>query len=106
MGEGKVVNHVSLQVLQHQVASAALTGRGFEEIDESVITASGCSDAQREALRLYALSFLSRFELRRMALDRLFEVGLSEDDDGPPLPAGLGSAHRTEGDVGAPNWLA
>lgn len=63
--------NVRLRAVQHQVASAALTGAAFDEIERDVILPSGCSERERDALRLYAWSFLSRFEQRRIALDRL-----------------------------------
>jgi hypothetical protein len=67
-----------LQVLQHQVASAALSGAGADEIERCVIAPSGCSEKAKAALWLYAFSFLSRFDQRRIAFDRLSEV--SADD--------------------------
>ena len=60
-----------LQVLQHQVASAALSGAGPDEIERCVIAPSGCSEQAKAALWLYAFSFLSRFDQRRIAFDRL-----------------------------------
>ena len=60
-----------LQLLQHEIASAALSGVGMGEIERSVIETSSCSDEDKTALRLYAFSFLPRFEQRRLALDRL-----------------------------------
>ena len=67
-----------LQVLQHEVASAALSGAGADEIERAVIAPSNCSEQGKAALRLYAFSFLSRFDQRRIAFDRLAEV--SADD--------------------------
>ena len=67
-----------LQVLQHEVASAALSGAGADEIDRTVIAPASCSEHAKAALRLYAFSFLSRFDQRRIAFDRLAEV--SGDD--------------------------
>ena len=60
-----------LQLLQHEIASAALSGVGVEEIERSVIAPSSCSEEDKTALRLYGFSFLPRFEQRRVALDRL-----------------------------------
>lgn len=60
-----------LRTVQRQVASAALTGVSFHEIQRDVIERSGCGARECDARRLYALSFLSRFEQRRIALDRL-----------------------------------
>ena len=67
-----------LQVLQHDVASAALSGAGADEIERTVIAPSSCSEHAKTALRLYAFSFLSRFDQRRIAFDRLAEA--SADD--------------------------
>ena len=67
-----------LQVLQHEVASAALSGAGADEIERTVIAPSSCSEQGKAALRLYAFSFLSRFDQRRIDFDRIAEV--SGDD--------------------------
>ena len=72
-----------LQVLQHEVASAALSGAGADEIERTVIAPSSCSEHAKAALRLYAFSFLSRFDQRRIAFDRLAEVSA----DGHPFQA-------------------
>ena len=60
-----------LQLLQHEIASAALSGVGMDEIERTVIAPSECSGDDKTALRLYAFSFLPRFEQRRIAFDRL-----------------------------------
>ncbi len=61
-----------LQLLQHEISSAALTGAGVDEIDRSVIAPSRCCEEDKAALRLYAFSFLPRFDQRRIALNRLW----------------------------------
>jgi hypothetical protein len=73
------LHNVRLQELQHDVAHAALTGVPNKEIAE-VIDTSLVSEEEKAALRLFACSFLSRFELRRMALDRLLDLSLESDD--------------------------
>ncbi len=60
-----------LQLLQHEVASASLTGVDVNEIERRLIAPSNRSEDDKTALRLYAFSFLSRFEQRRIALERL-----------------------------------
>lgn len=90
------MRNVSLQVVQHDVACAALTGVELEQIEERVIGLSSCSDEEKQALRLYAWSFLSRFELRRMALERLQVAQRArETDDAQPRLAGWGSQGTT-----------
>lgn len=73
-----------MQTLQHEVASAALTGNPYNEIEERVIGPSPLSDEEKAALRLYSWSFLSRFELRRMALERLFDLSTQDQTDAHP----------------------
>ena len=63
-----------LQLLQHQIASAALSGVEVQEIERRVIEPSNCLEDDKTALRLYAFSFLPRFDQRRLALDRLAEA--------------------------------
>jgi len=75
------VHNFRLQILQHEVACAALTGVPCEEINERVIDTSPVSDEEKSALRLYSWSFLSRFELRRMALDQLQDLSRKDEDD-------------------------
>jgi hypothetical protein len=75
------MHNVRLQTLQHEVACAAITGVPCEEINERVIDTSPVSDEVKAALRLYSWSFLSRFELRRMALDRLLNLSWEEPAD-------------------------
>jgi hypothetical protein len=70
-----------LQLLQHQIASAALSGVAAEAIDRDVIVASNCSEEDKAALRLYAFSFLPRFDQRRIALDRLCPSPQEETED-------------------------
>ena len=67
-----------LQLLQHQIASAALSGVGGEEIEDGMIAPSSCSEEDKAALRLYAFSLLPRFDQRRIALDRLCQAGREE----------------------------
>ena len=100
------MRNASLQLAQHEVACAAITGVGFDEIDKGLIAPSACSDAEKDALRLYACSFLSRFELRRMALDRLRDAGHERDDDSQPQLAGWESLGSTKGSVSAESWTA
>ncbi len=76
-----------LQVLQHQVASAALSGAGADEIERCVIAPSSCSEQAKAALRLYAFSFLPRFDQRRIAFDRLSEASA----DGHPAQQDRGT---------------
>jgi hypothetical protein len=73
-------HNVRLISLQHEVASAALSGVTCDDIDEQVIAPSAVSAEEKAALRLYSLSFLSRFELRRRALDQLQGLSLERDD--------------------------
>ncbi len=100
------MRNASLQLAQHEVACAAITAVGFDEIDKGLIAPSACSDAEKDALRLFACSFLSRFELRRMALDRLRDAGRERDDDSQPQLAGWESLGRTKGSVAAESWTA
>ena len=81
------LRNLRLQSLQHEVASAALTGVPAKEIDERVIDPSRITDEEKAALRLFAWSFVSRFELRRMALDELRRLGRVHDHAVPPAPA-------------------
>ena len=77
-----------LQLLQHQVASAALSGVKAHEIERSLIAPSTCAEDDKAALWLYAFSFLPRFEQRRIALDRL-RAAVAQDArsrSGPSLP--------------------
>lgn len=67
-----------LNHFQHEVASAALTGVAVEEIDERVIGPAPLSEGEKTALRLFAYSFLSRVELRQMALERLRRVSVEQ----------------------------
>lgn len=60
-----------LQLLQYEIATAALSRVSVDEIERSLIAPSSCPEDDKTALRLYAFSFLSRFEQRRIALDRL-----------------------------------
>jgi hypothetical protein len=73
------MHNIRLQGLQHQVSCAALIGAPSEQIAE-VIDTSLASDEEKAALRLFAWSFLSRFELRRMALERLRDLSLEDED--------------------------
>jgi hypothetical protein len=75
----KQMHNVRLQALQHEVARAALTGVPYDEIDQRVIDPSPISDEEKTALRLFAWSFLPRFELRRMALERLRGLSLQDE---------------------------
>ncbi len=76
-----------LHQLQHDVAAAALSGVACTEIDERVIGQSQGSEEEKTALRLFACSFYSRFELRRMALDRLRDLsGSSPSEAAQQLP--------------------
>jgi hypothetical protein len=86
------MHNVRLQTLQHEVACAALTGIPCEEIDERVIDTSPVSDEEKAALQLYSWSFLSRFELRRMALDRLRNLSWKDEDEGDDDEANLSGA--------------
>ncbi len=84
-----------LQVLQHQVASAARAGANFEEIERGVIEPSSCSQEAKRALQLYAFSFVPRFDQRRIAFDRMRAVAQGETDLDPfhlaaQRPEGLG----------------
>ena len=72
------IYNVRLQGLQHDVAHAALTGVPNKEIAE-VIDTSLVSE-EKAVLRLFACSFLTRFELRRMALERLLDLSLESED--------------------------
>lgn len=49
-----------------------------------MIGPSPLSDEEKAALRLYSWSFLSRFELRRMALERLFDLSTQDQTDAHP----------------------
>lgn len=82
-------HNVRLIGLQHEVAGAALSGVSCDEIDDLVIAPSPVSAEEKAALRLYSLSFLSRFELRRRALDQLHDLSLEGND-----PADRGSARN------------
>ena len=73
-----------LQLLQHEVASAVLSGAGADQVERRVIAPSSCSEDDKTALRLYAFSFLPRFEQRRIALDRLRAARQEEARLGPP----------------------
>ena len=77
-----------LQLLQHQVASAALSGLKVDEIDRELIAPSDCSEDGKAALRLYAFSFLPRFDQRRIAFDQLYAVG-HEEAGSPACPRAL-----------------
>jgi hypothetical protein len=67
--------------LQQDVASAARSGIPGEEIDKLVIDPSPITDAEKDALRIYCWSFLPRFELHRMALERLRELTFPDGRD-------------------------
>jgi hypothetical protein len=69
-----------LRALQHKVAGAGFTGVPWEEIDERVIDPSLTSDEEKAALRLYSYSFLSRFELWRIALERLLDFSAKDEE--------------------------
>jgi hypothetical protein len=68
--------------LQRDVASAALSGIPGDEIDKLVIDPSPITEGEKAALRLYCWSFLSRSELRRMALERLRDLTFEADSAG------------------------
>ena len=88
------MHDLRLQGLKHEVARAALAGVAREEIDE-VIDTSLASDDEKSALRLYSWSFVSRVELRRLALGQL--RGLSLDDQNATHQAGqVGGEQLTE----------
>lgn len=82
-----------LQLVQHEVASAALTGIPAKEIDERVIDPSPLTDDEKGALRLFAWSFVSRFELRRMALDELRRLARTHDQQPRPMDTRLDHRH-------------
>ena len=46
-----------------------------------MIDPSLTSDEEKAALRLYSYSFLSRFELRRMALERLLDLSWKHEEE-------------------------
>lgn len=98
------IHNFRLQQLQHEVARAALTGVACDEIDERVIDRSSASEEEKAALRLFACSFFSRFDLRRLALGRL--ANLSSTEVGQlPLVAGS-SAGITEDERGVAGRVA
>ena len=82
-----------LQLLQHKVASAALSGLKVDEIDRELIAPSDCSEDGKAALRLYAFSFLPRFDQRRIAFDQLYAVG-NEEAGSPGMSESPGPLSR------------
>ena len=82
----RVEAHPRLQVLQHQVARAALCGVDPEKIEEQVIDPSNLTDEEKAALRLFSSSFrkagADRFELRRRAFEDLRRLSLAGDAPG------------------------
>ena len=85
-----------LQLLQHQIASAALSGARADEIERNVIARSPCAEEDKSALRLYAFSFLPRFDQRRIALDQLSAAGRDEARPHGSMASGQASERALE----------